>query len=203
MIWSQSCVSSPTPASLGSDDQRVVARRSRRATGESDPRARGDSEGPGRGSQHPASQRPPTTKEIRRQRATTPIFIQERAPPQGSTEAYQLNAGNRCADRPFPRSRPTVGAKGISSIDVQVCVHPVLRSTHAWLILAFGTTSYLILCTAVYLSSDHLSLAKSAAAAMPGRALVLREKEFGEAAQASERPRLDRPKRKVQVCGYL
>jgi hypothetical protein len=89
------------------------------------------------------------------------------------------------------------------SIGGPVCVHPVLSSTHAWLILASGTTSYLILCTAVYLSSDHLSLAKSAAAAMPGRALVLREKEFGEAAQASERSRLDGPKRKVQVCGYL
>jgi hypothetical protein len=29
------------------------------------------------------------TKEIRRQRATTPIFIRERAPPQRGTEAYQ------------------------------------------------------------------------------------------------------------------
>jgi hypothetical protein len=45
--------------------------------------------GPRRGSQHPAYQRPPTTKEIRRQRATTPIFIRERAPPQGGTKAYQ------------------------------------------------------------------------------------------------------------------
>ncbi len=56
---------------------------------------------------------------------------------------------------------------------------------------------------AVSLPSDHLSLAKSAAASMPGRALELREKEFGEPAQASERSRLDGPKRKVQVCGYL
>jgi hypothetical protein len=46
MIWSWSWVSSSTQASLRSDDQRVVARRSRRARGESDPRARGDSEGP-------------------------------------------------------------------------------------------------------------------------------------------------------------
>jgi hypothetical protein len=44
--------------------------------------------GPQRGSQHPAYQRPPTTKEIRRQRATSPIFTQERAPLQGGTEAY-------------------------------------------------------------------------------------------------------------------
>lgn len=52
-------------------------------------------------------------------------------------------------------------------------------------------------------SGDQQEQPKGAAAAMPGRALVLREKEFGEAAQASERSRLDRPKRKVQVCGYL
>jgi hypothetical protein len=48
--------------------------------------------GPQRGSQHPAYQRPPTTKDIRRQRATTPIFIQERAP-QGGTKAYQQMQG--------------------------------------------------------------------------------------------------------------
>jgi hypothetical protein len=33
-----------------------------------------------------------------------------------------VNAGNRCADRPFPRSRPTVGAEGMHSIDALVCV---------------------------------------------------------------------------------
>jgi hypothetical protein len=48
--------------------------------------------GPRRGSQHPAYQRPPTTKDIRRQRATAPIFTQERAPPQGGTEAYQAHS---------------------------------------------------------------------------------------------------------------
>jgi hypothetical protein len=84
-----------------------------------------------------------------------------------------------------------------------VCVHPVLRSTRTWLLLAFGTTWDLILCTAVCLPSDHLSLAKGAAAAMPGRGFVLREKEFGEAAQASERSRLDGPKRKFQALGDL
>jgi hypothetical protein len=36
--------------------------------------------------------------------------------------SYQLNAGNRCADRPFPRSRPTVGIKGMRSIGPLVCV---------------------------------------------------------------------------------
>jgi hypothetical protein len=41
-----------------------------------------------------------------------------------------------------------------------------LRSTHARLLLAFGITSYLILCTAVYLPSDHPHL-EGAAAAMP------------------------------------
>src|SRR5215208_5411756 len=83
MSSSVSCVSSSTPASLGSDDQRAVARRSRRATGESDPRAQGNSEGPTGGSRRPAYQRPPTTKDIRRQRATIPIFTQDRAPPAG------------------------------------------------------------------------------------------------------------------------
>ena len=31
-------------------------------------------------------------------------------------ESYQLNAGNRCADRPFPRSPATVGAGVMRSI---------------------------------------------------------------------------------------
>jgi hypothetical protein len=35
---------------------------------------------------------------------------------------YQLTAGNRCADRPFCRSRPTVGAEGMRSISPLVCV---------------------------------------------------------------------------------
>jgi hypothetical protein len=35
---------------------------------------------------------------------------------------YQPNAGNRCAVGRFPSSRPTVGAKGIGSIGVQICV---------------------------------------------------------------------------------
>jgi hypothetical protein len=35
---------------------------------------------------------------------------------------YQLNAGNRCADRHSCRSRPTVGAQGMRSISVLVCV---------------------------------------------------------------------------------
>jgi hypothetical protein len=80
--------------------------------------------GPQRGSQHPAYQRPPTTKEIRRQRATSPIFTQERAPPQGGTEAYQQNAGNRCAKFKCrsPRSLPTVGAEVMCSHGVQLCV---------------------------------------------------------------------------------
>ena len=70
------------------------------------------------------------------------------------------------------------------SIGGPVCVHPVLSSTHAWLILASGTTAYLILSTAVYLPSLIILVSKGVAAAMPGRALVLRDKEFGEAAQS-------------------
>src|SRR4030095_1515453 len=38
---------------------------------------------------------------------------------------------------------------------------------------------------------------------MPGRAFVLRDEEFGEAAQAPERSRFHGSKGKVQVCGYL
>jgi hypothetical protein len=88
--------------------------------------------------------------------------------------------------------------EGISSIDVQVCVHPVLRSTHTWLLLASGTTSCLILCTAVYLPSDHPHL-QGYSGCDPGRARVLRDKKFGEAAQAPERSRFNGSKRKVQV----
>jgi hypothetical protein len=44
---------------------------------------------------------------------------------------YQLNAGNRCAHGRSRRSRPTVGAEVMRSIDGPVCVHPVLSSTHA------------------------------------------------------------------------
>jgi hypothetical protein len=46
-------------------------------------------------------------------------------------------------------------------------------------------------------------ISKGAAAAMPGRAFVLRGKEFGEAAQAPERSRFNGSKRKVQVVGDL
>jgi hypothetical protein len=35
---------------------------------------------------------------------------------------YQLNAGNRCAHRPFRRSRLTVGAQGMRSNNPLVCV---------------------------------------------------------------------------------
>jgi hypothetical protein len=35
---------------------------------------------------------------------------------------HQLNAGNRCADRPFRRSRSTVGAKVMRSTGALVCV---------------------------------------------------------------------------------
>jgi hypothetical protein len=103
MISSVSCVSSSTPASPCSDDQRAVARRSRRATGESDPRAQGNSEGPRRSSQHPAYQRPPTTKDIRRQRATTPIFTQERAPPIGRHRRLSEIDGWALCGQAFPQ----------------------------------------------------------------------------------------------------
>jgi hypothetical protein len=46
---------------------------------------------------------------------------------------YQLNAGNRCANRRFPRSRATVGAQGMRSISTMVCVHlswPLTSGTH-------------------------------------------------------------------------
>jgi hypothetical protein len=74
---------------------------------------------------------------------------------------------------------------------------------HTWPVLAFGTTSYLILCTAVYLPSDHSYLQGCSGCDAPGRTLVLREKEFGEAAQAPERSCLDGPKRKFQAPGDL
>src|SRR5215203_284735 len=89
----------------------------------------------------------------------------------------------------------------VCSIGGSVCVHPVLRSTH---LASLNLQDHLISCsrTAVYLPSDHPHL-QGAAAAMPGRAFVLRDKEFGEAAQAPERSRFNGSKRKVQVCGDL
>jgi len=62
---------------------------------------------------------------------------------------YQLNAGNRCADRPFPRSRPTVRAEGMRSIRPLVCVHPFHPAAGG---IAASSTSYsacnsLIECT--------------------------------------------------------
>jgi hypothetical protein len=63
---------------------------------------------------------------------------------------YQLNAGNRCAHRPFPRSRPTVRAKGMSSIRPLVCVPPKsVRTSGAALLIASG--SLILLCTTVHL----------------------------------------------------
>jgi hypothetical protein len=53
----------------------------------------------------------------------TPILI-----PRGGhmpCGSYQLNAGNRCADCAFRRSRPTVGAEVMRSIGGQVCVLPM------------------------------------------------------------------------------
>jgi hypothetical protein len=59
------------------------------------------------------------TKESRA-RPGRPILIPRGGPrPWGS---YQLNAGNRCADGRFRRSRATVGAKVMRSIGAQVCV---------------------------------------------------------------------------------
>jgi hypothetical protein len=89
------------------------------------------------------------------------------------------------------------------SISALVCVHPVLRSTHAWLILGPEPPQGLILCTAVYLPSLIILVSKGVAAAMPGRALVLRVKEFGEAAQAPECSRFHGSKGKVQGGGDL
>jgi hypothetical protein len=88
------------------------------------------------------------------------------------------------------------------SIGGPVWVDPVLRSTHARLLLACGITSYLILCTAVCCRLIIL-ISKGAEAAMAGRGFVLRDEEFGEAAQAPERSRFHGSKRKVQVGGYL
>jgi hypothetical protein len=121
-----------------------------------------------------------------------------------TVRTYQVDEGAwfGCADDRFRRSRPTVGAEVMRSIGGSVCVHPVLRSTHAWLLLASGTTSYRILCTAVYLPSDHPHL-QGCSGCDPGRALVLWEQELGEAAQAPERSRFHGSKGKAQVGGDL
>jgi site-specific DNA recombinase len=43
---------------------------------------------------------------------------------------YHATTGNRCADRRFPRSRPTVGAKVIGSPSTQLCGHAYDRVAH-------------------------------------------------------------------------
>src|SRR5215216_4843270 len=51
---------------------------------------------------------------------------------------YQLNAGNRCANRPFPSSRPTVGAQGMRSISPLVCVLANALGTHRLDVVSAG-----------------------------------------------------------------
>jgi hypothetical protein len=68
---------------------------------------------------------------------------------------YQLSRAKRCADRPFPRSRPTIAATVMRSIRAQVCAPPKRveyhwRCTHHCLGLPHA-----LLCTAVHL---HVSL---------------------------------------------
>ena len=124
---------------------------------------------------------------------------------EGAQENTSVSA--KCKEplcgRPFPQVACDRQAQRYAFNQPLVCVHPVLRSTHAWLILGSGTTSCLILCTAVYLPSLIIFVSKGVAAVMPGRALVLRVKEFGEAAQAPECSRFHGSKGKVQVGGDL
>jgi hypothetical protein len=75
---------------------------------------------------------------------------------------YQLNAGNRCADRPFSRSRSTVAAKGRRSIRALVCVLlRLLEVIHelaivAWRHLTFGSAPPLT-CSLVFLAPGGCS----------------------------------------------
>ena len=65
--------------------------------------------------------------------------------------------------------------------------------------------NHLVSLFSAWLSACRLIIliSKGAAAAMTGRGFVLRDKEFGEAAQTPERSRFNGSKRKVQVCGDL
>jgi hypothetical protein len=104
--------------------------------------------------------------------------------------------------RSFPEVVSDRGVKVMRSIGGSVCVSSGL-DVHARLATpSLGNHLVSILCTAVCLPSDHPHL-EGCSAAMPGRALVLLDKEFGEAAQAPERSRFNGSKGKVQVCGYL
>jgi hypothetical protein len=120
MIWSLSCVSSSTPASLRSDDQRAVARRSRRARGESDPRARGDSEGPTARLPAPGLSTASDDQGHPASAGNHPNFH----PGTGAAGRHQglsANAGNRCANSRSPRSHSTVEAEVMCSHRVQLC----------------------------------------------------------------------------------
>jgi hypothetical protein len=148
-------------------------------------------------------------KEIRDRRDQAGLRLlrtRDKRPPgqEGAQENTSVSA--KCKEplcgRPFPQVACDRQAQRYAFNQPLVCVHPVLRSTHAWLLLASGTTSYRILCTAVYLPSDHPHL-QGCSGCDPGRALVLWEQELGEAAQAPERSRFHGSKGKAQVGGDL
>src|SRR5512133_3375399 len=86
MISSVSCVSSSTRPPWLSMATSTAARRSHR-TGRNLIRVlKATLKGPQRGSQRPTSLRPQTTKDIRRQRATTPDFHPRMGLPAGRSE---------------------------------------------------------------------------------------------------------------------
>jgi hypothetical protein len=84
---------------------------------------------------------------------------------------YQLNAGNRCADRPFCRWRSTVRAKGMRSISPLVCVlmctttvaaetfHCQMRASHTGILTPLFTAIYLHTCLQPTLLHNPIDIA--------------------------------------------
>ena len=121
MIWSLSCVSSSTSASLRSDDQRAVARRSRRARGESDPRAQGNSEGPKARLPAPGLSTASDDQGHPASAGNRSDFHPGTGAAAGRHRGSSANAWNRCAKRRSRRSRSTVDGKVMWSHGVQLC----------------------------------------------------------------------------------
>ena len=65
-----------------------------------------------------------------------------------------VNAGNRCADRRFPRSRPTVGQKVcVQSARWYAFLRGVMRTSGAVLLIALGSLVPALAPLSTYMSS--------------------------------------------------
>src|SRR5918994_7097301 len=66
--------------------------------------------------------------------AAWPVVLGWSPPPESNRRPhpYHGTTRNRCADRRFPRSRPTVGAEVIGSLSAKVCVLLQATNNRRW-----------------------------------------------------------------------